>query len=316
MLLHFEKYRICSFTNKYFIYVLLLIALVTGCNRTEVTTPEKPEVQGKPIQIGLIPERNIINQIERYNPLADYISERLGRKVELNVLTRYGNIIDNFNTLGLDGAFFGSFTYALARAKLGVVPLARPENMDGTSTYYGMMFTRKDSGIRTAKDMKGKVFAFVDRATTAGYLLPLAYFRENGIMDYRAFFKETYFTGTHDDAIYDVLNGRADVGAAKNTIFFSLDAADKRLKEELIILTRSPDVPENGLAVRKDLDSAVKARIKEILLGMHTEPDGKKVLKTFGAKRFLETADNDYSAVHKYIREIGLDLQTYQYINK
>lgn len=315
MLLHFKKYRICSF-NKYTIYILLLIAFVTGCSKTETPVPQKQEKQGEPILIGLIPERNIINQMERYSPLADYLSERIGRKVELSVLTRYGNIIDNFNTLGLDGAFFGSFTYELASVKLGVVPLARPENMDGTSTYYGMIFTRKDSGIRTAKDMKGKVFAFVDRATTAGYLLPLAYFKENGITDYKAFLKETYFTGTHDDAIYDVLDGRADIGAAKNTVFFSLLAADKRLKEELVILERSPDVPENCLAVREDLDPDVKVRMKEILLGMHTEPDGKKVLKSFGAKRFIETTDNDYSGVHKIIREIGLDIKTYKYINK
>ncbi len=314
MLLHYEKYRICLFKN-YFIYILLLIAFVTGCSRTETTAQQKPEKQGKPILIGLIPERNIINQMERYRPLAEYLSERIGRKVELSVLTRYGNIIDNFKTLGLDGAFFGSFTYEMARVKLGVVPLARQENMDGTSTYYGMIFTRKDSGIRAAKDMKGKVFAFVDEATTAGYLLPLAYFRENGITDYSAFLKETYFTGTHDDAIYDVLNGRADIGAAKNTVFFSLLSADKRLKEELIILKRSSNVPENSLAVRKDLDASVKAGMKGILLGMHNEPDGRKVLKRFGAKRFIETTDNDYSGVHKFIREIDLDLETYQYSN-
>ena len=54
--------------------------------------------------------------------------------------------------------------------------------------------------------MKGKTFAFVDKATTAGYLLPLAYFKHNGINDYNKFFKKTYFTGTHEDAIYDVLN--------------------------------------------------------------------------------------------------------------
>ena len=52
--------------------------------------------------------------------------------------------------------FFGSFTYTLARAKLGIEPLARPENKDGISTYYGLIFVRKDSGIKTAKDMEGK----------------------------------------------------------------------------------------------------------------------------------------------------------------
>ena len=56
----------------------------------------------------------------------------------------------------MDGAFFGSFTYALAHQKIGVQVLARPESLDGHSTYYGMIFTRRDSGIKTIRDMKQK----------------------------------------------------------------------------------------------------------------------------------------------------------------
>ncbi len=56
----------------------------------------------------------------------------------------------------MDGAFLGSFTYALAHAKLGLEVIARPELVDGTSTYHGLIFVRKDSGIKTIKDMKGK----------------------------------------------------------------------------------------------------------------------------------------------------------------
>ena len=58
--------------------------------------------------IGLIPEQNIFKQLERYQPLADYLSKKIGASIELKVLTRYGNIIDNFVSLGLDAAFFGS----------------------------------------------------------------------------------------------------------------------------------------------------------------------------------------------------------------
>ena len=208
-----------SHISKILIPAFLCAALTTGCSETEITLPPEKKKPEKSIVIGLIPERNIFEQMERYKPLAGYISDKIGVNVELKVLTRYGNIIDNFVSLGLDGAFMGSFTYTLAHVKLGVEPIARPENIDGTSTYYGLIFVRKDSGIKTAKDMKGKVFAFVDKATTAGHLLPLAFFKENGIKDYKTYLKETYFTGTHDDAIYDVLDKRADIGAAKNTIY-------------------------------------------------------------------------------------------------
>jgi phosphonate transport system substrate-binding protein len=282
----------------------------------------KPEAETKAaikqpfLTIGLIPARNIFQQIERYEPLAGYLTEKIGINIKLKVLTRYGNIIDNFVSSHMDAAFFGSFTYALAHSKLGVEAIARPENMNGSSTYYGLIFIRKDNNIKSVEDMKGKRFVFVDKATTAGYLLPLAYFKEKGIEDYNSFFKETYFTGTHQDAIYDVLNKKADVGAAKNTIFSELAAVDSRIKNELVIIARSPEVPENGLAVRKYLDDAIKHKLKKTLINMHADPGGIKILKKFGAKRFIGTSNDDYAPVYKYVQKIGLNLTTYDYMNE
>jgi phosphonate transport system substrate-binding protein len=96
--------------------------------------------------------------------------------VRLATLIRYGNIIENFTAARLDGAFFGSFTGTLAIQRLNVEPIARPLWVDGKSTYHGHIFVRKDSGIRTVEDMRGKRMAFVERATTAGYIFPLAGF--------------------------------------------------------------------------------------------------------------------------------------------
>jgi len=283
----------------------LFVVLTAGCKKSD-SPPREAEktTDEKTLLIGLIPERNIFEQIEQYEPLADYLSRKTGIKIKLKVLTRYGSIVDNFVEQKLDGAFFGSFTYTLAHAKLGVEPLARPENIQGVSTYYGLIFTRKDSGIRNAADMKGKTFAFVAKATTAGYLLPLAFFKDNGIEDYRGFLKEAYFTGTHEDTIYDVLNKKADIGAAKNTVYYEMARANARIEEELAVLARSPDVPENGLAVRNDLSSSTKKILKETLLNMHNDEDGMNVLKQFGAKRFIETKDADYQSVYDYIKKV------------
>jgi len=292
-----------------------LCALVlAGCAKEEAP-PKKAATQRKTLLIGLIPEQNIFKQLERYEPLAEYLSRKTGTKVTLKILPRYGNIIDNFKTAGMDGAFFGSFTYALAHAKVGVEVLARPVAQDNTSTYHGLIFVRKDSGIRTVRDMKGKRFAFVDKATTAGYLLPLEYFRERGIANYKEYLKEGYFAGTHDDAIYDVLNKKADIGAAKNTVFNRLAKADPRILEELVVLTKSPDVPENAIALRKDIDASLRSRLKETLLNMHLDPEGKQVLERVGALKFIETTDKDYAAVVKYAETIHLNLATYDYIN-
>ncbi len=163
--------------------------------------------------------------------------------------------------------------------------------------------------------MRGKRFAFVDKATTAGWLLPLHYFKAQGIDDHASWLKEVYFTGTHEGAIYDVLEKRADIGAAKNTVFRRLSARDPRLSAELTVLARSPDVPENAFCVRRDLDDALKKRIKEILLSMHEEAEGKEILEFFGATRFIPTAEEDYGVVFQFAEKIGLDLETYDYVN-
>lgn len=294
----------------------LCVALTAGCKKAESPAPAAVKsADEKTLIIGLIPERNIFEQMEQYEPFAEYISRKTGTKVKLKVLTRYGSIVDNFVSQKLDGAFFGSFTYTLAHAKLGVEPIARPEDLQGGSTYYGLIFVRKDSGIRNATDMKGKTFAFVDKATTAGYLLPLAYFKDNGIRDYSTFLKEAYFAGTHEDAIFDVLNKKADIGAAKNTVYYEMAKTNGRIEEELTVLTRSPDVPQNSLAVRNDLDGPIKKMLEETLLNMHNDEDGRNVLKKFGAKRFIETTDADYQSVYDYMKKIGISFSSYGYGN-
>jgi phosphonate transport system substrate-binding protein len=293
----------------------LCIVLLDGCSKAN--PPPRTEIPPeRTILIGLIPEQNIFKQIERYEPLADYLSGKTGVRINLKILPRYGNIIDNFRSEGLDGAFFGSFAYALAHEKLGVSVIARPVAQDNTSTYHGLIFVRKDSGIRTIADMKGKRFAFVDKATTAGYLLPLEYFHNHGVKNFRTYFRETYFTGTHEDAILDVLNGKTDVGAAKNTVFQRMAEKDGRIMKELVILERSPDVPENGLALKKDLEETLRERFRAALLAMNDDPEGKKILERFGAKGFIPTTEGDYDPVYRYAREIHLDLSKYDYNNQ
>jgi phosphonate transport system substrate-binding protein len=179
-----------------------------------------------------------------------------------------------------------------------------------------MIFVRKDSGIRNGADMRGKRVALVDKASAAGWLLPMHYFKENGIEDYRSFFGETYFTGTHADAIYDVLHGKADIGAAKNTVFTHLAESDGKVREELQILAASPEFPANALAVRKDLDESLKQKLKNGLLQMDQDSEGKKILHGFGAEKFIVTTAKDYDPVFAYADKIGLDAATYDYIDE
>ncbi len=278
--------------------------------------PPAAQADQKKILIGLIPEMNIFKQKQRFKLLGDYLSKKTGIPVELTILSRYGNIIESFSSEKMDGAFFGSFTGALAIQKLGVVPLARPVNPDNSSTYKGYLFVRKDSGIKTINDMKGRKMAFVDKAATAGYVFPLAWLRDNGITDIDRFFGEYYFTGSHDAAVMAVLNRKADIGAAKNTIYDRVRKDDPRVDRELAILARSPEVPSNGLCVRKDLDAKVRTALKDALLNLHNDPDGRQVLEKFGVLKFIETTAQDYQPVIDMANKAGIDMRQYKYRNQ
>jgi phosphonate transport system substrate-binding protein len=291
-----------------------LLVVAGGCEEREEAA-RATDTAKRRLRIGLIPERNIFKQKSRYRPLAAYLSEKVNVNVELKVLPRYGNIIQNFVSNRLDGAFFGSFTGALAHRKLGVEALARPEYTDGSSTYHGLLFVRRDSGIANVDDMKGKRFVFVDKATTAGWLLPLYYFKTHGVDDYRTWLSETYFAGSHESAIYDVLEHMADIGAAKNTVFSRLARENPRVAAELMVLARSPEVPENGLCVRGDLERSLMIGLEEALLNMEGDPEAAEALETLGAKRFIETDEADYASVFEYAEKIGLDLEKYDYMD-
>ncbi len=294
------------------IMLFICLLVLAGCAGKE--PPPQKQTYGRVLTIGLIPERNMFDQMQRYKALAKYIQIKTNYKINLVAFPEYGDVITQFTLKHLDGAVFGSFVYSLANAKLGVEVIARPEDLKGISTYHGLIFVRKDSGIRTAKDMRGKKFAFVDKATTAGYLLPLDYFHRNGITDYKTYFGETYFTGSHDGAVYDVLYGKADIGAAKNTIYERLTEADPLMERELSILAKSPDVPENAVGLRKEIDVSVRDKLKEVLLNMQNDPEGINVLKRFGARRFIETSNDDFEPVIRYCKHLNLNLSTFDYM--
>ncbi len=289
--------------------VLAILVLVSSWFPVDSQAKER-------ILIGLIPEMNVFKQKERFKLLGEYLSEKIGVRVDFMILSRYGNIIERFQSEKMDGAFFGSFTAALAIQKLGVVPLARPVNLDNTSTYHGHLFVRKNSGIRNVNDMKGKRMAFVEKATTAGYIFPIAWLRQKGVSDTDNFFSESFFTGSHDAAIKAVLNGKADVGAAKHSIYDRVRKEDSRVDRELVIIAESASVPSNGLCVRKDLDPILRNRLRESLLNLGKDPEAKGVLVQFGAIKFIATTEQDYQPVFELAKRAGVDIRTYKYRNE
>lgn len=291
-------------------HVLKLIASILILISFEASAAQDTSQQE--ILIGLIPEQNIFKQMDRYKPLASYLSEKTGLKIRLTILSRYGDVVERFTSRKMAGAFFDSLTAVMAMTRLEVQPTVRPVNMDGASNVRSYIFVRSDSKIDSVSDMKGKKVAFVDRATATGYLFAIAFLYEHGIKDIDKYFSEYFFTGSHDSAIYSVLDNRADIGSAQNTIFNILTSKDPTIKKEISIIAQSDELPETTLCLRKNISSEIRNRITNALLNMNQDSAGREALKKFGILKFERAEISDFTAVFDLARRARINIKDYK----
>lgn len=262
--------------------------------------------QPQELVIGIEPEHNIFTQMEQYGRVAGYLSEKSGIPIRLTIMSRYGEVLRRFKALHLDGAFLNAYTATLAIDELGMEPVVRQVNLAGEAGAQGLIFARRDSGIHGVAEMRGKSFAFVDPATAEGYLFPLALLRKHGITDINTFFSRHFFTGSHASAISAVLDGRADLGAAKERIYKRQVARDGGIAKELVILAESPSTPETTLCLKSDIPLELKRKLTDVLLEMDKNREGREVLAAIESLRFTRAAKTDYNMVREMGKEAGV----------
>ncbi|MBU1083474.1 MAG: phosphate/phosphite/phosphonate ABC transporter substrate-binding protein [Candidatus Omnitrophota bacterium] len=289
-------------------FLTCLVALAAGifCMRAAASAAEKNIPNGKILRIGVVPEQNILEQKAKYGAVSRYLSKKLGMDVHISILEKYEDIYGAFSKKEIDAGFFGSFSYVKAHDALGVEVIARPVWKDGIASYTGYIFVRKDSSILSVPDMKGKRLALVSKETTAGYVFPVTYFKENGIEDIQKYFSKVYFAGSHDISAWSVYIGETDIGACKSRVFNALAAENPDFADKMVILSESLKFPSNSIAVSGEMDGETRTRIKDVLIGMNTEEEGRQALEGFGAIGFIATTDEDFAPLYDMIRISGI----------
>lgn len=273
-----------------------------------LTQNEKDE-----ILIGIIPEENIFRFYEKHLYLAEYLSRLLGRPVRLTILSRYGDVIDRFQERKMDGAIFGSLTGYIAIHKLGLKPLVVPVSKNGSYSSPAYVIVRKDVPFTSILDFRNSVAAFVDRATARGYLFLIAYLKRQGIKNPEKFFREVFFTGSHDAAVYAVADGRADITSVKAGVYEKLIKKEPLLAEELKIIARSEPFVDSVFCVKGNLAPESIELLLHGLTHMHENPEGIEVLKKMGINRFIKAEMKYFEAIDKLLREAGTDVKHYNY---
>src|SRR5690606_40196440 len=158
--------------------------------------------------IGLLGGENAQDRMNSNECYRAAIEEALGVPVKVFTPADYDGVIQGLLGGTLDLAWLGASGYAkihLTDPEAVEVKLTK-QNMDGSTGYYAIGFARKDSGIASIEDARGKSFAFAEPNSTSGYLVPGAELMEMvGPLD--QFFGEVKFSGGHEQSIVGVAKG-------------------------------------------------------------------------------------------------------------
>ena len=237
-----------------------------------------------------------------YQPLADYLAKALGRPVKLRTVDTWEGLAKSLASGETDMALMGPWGYVLANHQAGAEAIATIL-YQGKPEYFAIMVTGPKSGIRNIDDMKGKTFAFGDKGSTSGYLIPSHEFQKRGI-DPEKYFSRVVYT-KHQAIETQVTRGELDAGADYNRNRDAMindgliKAADSR-----IVWTSDP-LPNDAFAVSKDLakDKALTAKLvsvlEEIGARLKTQPN---LLPNHYTGFIAKT-----NAYYKPIRDAGLE---------
>jgi phosphonate transport system substrate-binding protein len=242
--------------------------------------------------------------VESYAPLLDYLGQKLNRPVELVQRRTYLEVNDLIERGEVDLAFVCTSAYIVGSNDFGMELLAAPQ-VQGETVYHANLIVPFNSPAKDLADLKGKVFAFTDPISLTGRVYPTALVQQLGSSP-EAFFSRTFFTYSHDEAIYAVANGLADGASVDSMVFDYALARDPSLSKKVKVIHQSPPFGIPPVVVNPNLRPQVKADLQALLLEMHQDPAGLTALSAIGIERFVTIDDSAYAAARSLIQEVPL----------
>ena len=259
----------------------------------------------EPLRIVFIAYQNPDQLAGEIEPVVAYLERETGMEVKDFVATNYAGVVEALKNGTADVGFMGPLQYIIAHQQAGAKPLLG-ELYNGKATYESHIFVRKDSGINSLEDLKGKSMAFTDPISSSGYLYPLAIFREKGLVKGapEAFFKRVYFAGGDEQAIRAVYNKFVDA-AGIGEYSYNLLRPDER--DAVKVLATSRPIPSHCIVVRKGLSEDAAAKLKKALLALNEEgPDHDLLQNLYSVDGYTEISHDDFAETERLARELGL----------
>jgi phosphonate transport system substrate-binding protein len=274
-------------------------------------TIDKGELGSKknPVKLFFVPSVDAKVIEANAKVIEKYLEEATGYQFETAIPASFIAVVEAFGSKRADIAAINTFGYILANEKYGVE--ARLTALrHGSATYQSQFIAKADGPIKSLADFAGKSIAFVDPASTTGYLLPKKVLSDKGIKT-----GKEVFAMKHDSVVSMIYQGQVDAGAT----FYSPEAEGEIQDARRLVKTQYPDVekkikivelsepvPNDPIVFRKEMPEEMKLKIIEALNKFIKTPEGLAAFKNiYSYTDFKEAKDSDYDAVRAMIKASG-----------
>lgn len=229
---------------------------------------------------------------KRLQPLTKYLSAELGRPVRLKLSPNMDAAIKDISQGSVDLAYLTPVAYLKAHEEGGARLLVKTIT-DGEGSFRLMIVVKEHSPINTIADLKGKIFAFGDKAA----LLQRAVLVHAGVKleELRAY----SFIGHYDNIVPAVISGDFDAGILKDT------TAYKWKGKGLRILYASPALPPYNISVSKNLSAELYKKLQDLFLRLKSgDPQYMEIIHSIDSNYsgFAATGDEEYNIVRELIK--------------
>lgn len=261
----------------------------------------------RPLHLVLTPSQKPTDLLAAGEDFAKVLGQLAGMPLRVTVASDYAAVIEALRNRTADLAFVHPAGYVLANREAKATILVRNQ-WHGKTSFTSRLFVRKESKLTSLDQLKGKTIAFVDPASSSGYIYPMVMLIQRGLVknrDPKTFFREVVFAGSHDAAMRALQNGHVDAIA-------SFDLAreqyikDPAERERIVWVAETPEIPEAGIASRDGLEPAVRDRLRAALMQIRGPAHAALLNRLYGIDGFEPAEDRDYDPVRAAVDLLGI----------
>lgn len=230
---------------------------------------------------------------EQLKPLLDYVVARMGDVgiTEGRVLmARDAQQMQSYLRRGrVDWVTETASGAMLLESRAGARALLLTER-HGVSRYHTVYFARRDSGIRSLDDLRGRSIAFQNRQSTSAYFVPAGELLARGMTleillsprDQPEPDSVGYLFARSELNMSSWVHKRlVDAGAMSNLDWDNARRVPPSFKRDFVVVRETPPFPRALEMVRGDLDARVAARLREVLVEAAADPQAADALRQF-----------------------------------